>query len=63
MADQRYVTERWVSEVTGLSLSTLRNHRYLRKGIPFIKYEGGAVRYDKHDVYDFMYSHKGLPAA
>ena len=31
------IKEKMVSELTGMSLATLRNHRWLGKGIPYIK--------------------------
>jgi len=52
-----YLNEKQVAEITGLSLSTLRNHRHQRKGIPYAKY-GRAVRYDSDDVYGHMDSNK-----
>jgi predicted DNA-binding transcriptional regulator AlpA len=54
---KRYVDEKEVSRITSISLSTLRNHRYLRKGIQPIKI-GRAVRYSLEDVVAFMESHK-----
>ena len=55
--DKHYINEKRVAEITGLSLSTLRNHRHQRKGIPYIKY-GRAVRYDTVDVYAHMDGNK-----
>lgn len=53
----RYLNDFQVSEITGLAVSTLRNDRWLRRGIPYIK-KGRAVRYDIKDVMDFMESKK-----
>jgi predicted DNA-binding transcriptional regulator AlpA len=53
----RYLTEKEVSEITGIALSTLRNHRSLRKGIPYCKIFR-SIRYSASDVLSFMESHK-----
>jgi hypothetical protein len=53
----KYLNEKQVSEMTAIPLSTLRNDRFLSKGIPFIKI-GKSVRYDLYDVVDYMDSHK-----
>ncbi len=50
---KQYLTEKIVSDITGFKLPTLRNHRHLRKGIPYIK-AGRSVRYDLVDVEDWM---------
>jgi len=55
--DKIYLNERQVSKITGLALSTLRNHRFRGCGIPFHKV-GRAVRYSSTDVYRFMESHR-----
>ena len=51
---KNYLNEKQVSTITGLSLSTLRNHRHLRKGIPYLKISSHTVRYDPCDVESFM---------
>ncbi len=48
-----YIGEKHVSEITGFALATLRNHRSLRKGIPYRKV-GRTVRYLVADVIAFM---------
>ncbi|MCG6533980.1 MAG: DNA-binding protein [Syntrophales bacterium LBB04] len=53
----RYITEREVSSITGLALPTLRNHRFIRCGIPYSKL-GRAVRYKLEDVLHFCESRK-----
>jgi predicted DNA-binding transcriptional regulator AlpA len=53
----RYLSENKVKEITGIALSTLRNHRSLRKGIPYSKIFR-SVKYSRADVLDFMESHK-----
>jgi len=55
--DQRYLNEVQVSEMTGRALSTLRNERFNRCGIPYIKI-GRSVRYSLQDVIEFMESRK-----
>ena len=57
---KQYIKEEKVSEITGLKLPTLRNHRHLRKGIPYIKI-GKSVRYDTEDVYNFMEKRRIYP--
>lgn len=49
----RYVDERTAAAITGFALATLRNHRSLRKGIPYRKV-GRTVRYLVADVIAFM---------
>jgi predicted DNA-binding transcriptional regulator AlpA len=49
----RYLKEQEVSEVTGLSLSTLRNYRCAGKGPSYVKV-GASVRYNHDDVIRFM---------
>jgi predicted DNA-binding transcriptional regulator AlpA len=49
----RYLTEKQVSEVTGIAVQTLRNWRQLRRGFPYSKV-GRAVRYSTADVEEFM---------
>jgi len=55
--DYRYLNEVQVAEMTGRALSTLRNERFNRCGIPYIKI-GRSVRYSLQDVIDFMESRK-----
>ena len=38
-----------ISELTGISMSTLRSHRHLRRGLPYVKI-GNLVRYDYAEV-------------
>ena len=53
METDRWLTEKEVAVITGLALPTLRNQRYLRKGIPYAKV-GKAVRYRYADITRFM---------
>ncbi len=54
---KKYLNEHEVAEATGLSLSTLRNDRWKREKLPYIKI-GKSVRYDENDVESYMDSHK-----
>ena len=56
----RYLNENEVSFITGLSVQTLRNWRFLGKGIPFTKAER-AVRYRFDDIVSFMEARKVDP--
>lgn len=49
----RYITERDVAAMTGLSTKCLQSWRFARKGIPFVKL-GSAVRYSVADVVKFI---------
>lgn len=53
----RYVDEKEVKRITGFALSTLRNDRHRRQGIPYVK-RGRAVRYLLSDVYGWMEARK-----
>jgi hypothetical protein len=56
MNDQvQYLTEIEVSHMTCRALSTLRNDRFNRRGIPYHKI-GRSVRYKMADVIRFMES-------
>ncbi len=56
----RYLNEIQVSELTGIALGTLRNHRFLDRGIPYVKI-GRSVRYALPDIINFMERHKVHP--
>lgn len=56
----QWLTERQVNELTTLSLSTLRSHRFYGKGIPYSKI-GRSVRYSLADVIAFMESKRISP--
>ena len=54
MTDQvKFVNEFEVAERTGMAVATLRNHRWLGRGIPYIKF-GRSVRYSLEAVDAFM---------
>ena len=52
---KKYVNEEIVSEIIGWKVQTLRNHRHLGKGIPYLKC-GRSVRYDLDDVHGYIQS-------
>jgi len=53
----QYLNEKQVATITGRALSTLRNERFLGKGMPYIKI-GKSVRYKYDDIIEFMESRK-----
>lgn len=53
----QYLTEKQVKEITGIALSTLRNHRFKRKGIQYLRY-GRKILYDRTDVESYLSNHK-----
>jgi hypothetical protein len=56
MEQVQYITESEVAALTRMAVSSLRNNRYLRRGIPYSKI-GRSVRYKLADVVDFMERH------
>ena len=52
-----YVDEREVKRITKRALPTLRNDRFNKRGIPYVKL-GRSVRYRLADVLEFMESRK-----
>lgn len=57
MEAKRYLKEKQVAELTGRALSTLRNERALRRGIPYSKI-GKSIFYCYDDVIAFMDRHR-----
>jgi len=55
--NHQYLNEKEVAKITRLSLATLRNDRFLSRGIPYVKI-GRSVRYSLEDVIQYMESHK-----
>lgn len=51
-----FLNEAEVSAITGRALATLRNDRFLRRGIPYLKIAERSVRYKTSDVMIFMQS-------
>jgi hypothetical protein len=49
-----YLNEHEVSALTGRSVFTLRNDRFLRRGIPYLIVAKRSIRYRTSDVLQFM---------
>ncbi len=56
----RYLKEKEVSDMIGRSVKTLRNDRFMRKGLPYVK-NGRSVRYKVEDVVTYMEDRKVQP--
>ena len=56
----KYLNEKEVSNLTGLALPTLRNHRSKGCGLPYIKI-GKTVRYSFQDIIEYFEGHKINP--
>lgn len=56
----KWLSERDVAAMTGISLSTLRKHRHFMMGIPYSKV-GRSVRYEEAEVVAFMRSKRIEP--
>lgn len=54
----RWLTEREVSKLTGISASTLQKQRFRGKGIPYSKVGAKSVRYSFQDVVAYMDTQK-----
>lgn len=53
-----YLNEIEVAALTGLAVSTLRNSRHLRRGIPYHVVGQRSIRYRLTDVMSFMESQR-----
>lgn len=53
-----YLNEQEASALTGRAVSTLRNERHLRRGLPYLKVGKRTVRYRLVDVTAFMESRR-----
>ncbi len=58
LLEKKYLNEREVAAITGRAVSTLRNERFLRKGLPYLKVSKRSVRYLTTDVVAFMEKRK-----
>lgn len=56
-SDRMYISEKKVSEITGIALSTLRNSRFHRTGMNYYKI-GRSCKYRYDEVIDFMEKRK-----
>ena len=59
---KRLVTEKEVSVMTEIPVMTLRSHRHLRRGLPFVRI-GNLVRYDLVEVEQFLDEKSIRPAS
>jgi len=49
-----FLNEFELAAITGRAVSTLRNERFMRKGLPYLKVGGRSIRYKSEDVIAFM---------
>lgn len=49
-----FLNEFEVAAITGRAVSTLRNDRHLRRGLPYLKVSARSIRYRTPDVMNFM---------
>jgi len=54
LLEKKYLNEKEVAAITGRAVSTLRNERFMRKGLPYLKVSGRTIRYKTEDVIAFM---------
>jgi hypothetical protein len=54
LLEKKYLNEKEVAAITGRAVSTLRNERFMRKGIPYLKVSAKSIRYLNEDVIKFM---------
>ena len=54
LINKLFLNEFEVSAITGRAVSTLRNDRFLRRGIPYLKVSKRSIRYRTPDVMNFM---------
>jgi predicted DNA-binding transcriptional regulator AlpA len=54
LLEKKYLNEKEVATITGRAISTLRNERFMRKGLPYLKIGGRSIRYKSEDVIAFM---------
>ena len=53
-----YLNEFEAAALTGRSVCTLRNERFLRRGLPYCKISARSIRYKLTDVIAFMESRR-----
>jgi len=58
--EKEFMNEYEAAEWTGFPVQTLRNNRWLGKGLPYIKF-GRTVRYSRQDVLNFLKKHEIQP--
>jgi len=57
MSEKKWINEKEVEVMTGRKLQTLRNDRFLKRGIPYTKMKK-SIRYSTEDVIQFMESRR-----
>ncbi|MBU1568804.1 MAG: helix-turn-helix domain-containing protein [Proteobacteria bacterium] len=60
MNTPQWLNEKEVSRITGRAEQTLRNDRFIQRGIPYSKI-GRSVRYRLDDVVDHMEKNRVIP--
>jgi predicted DNA-binding transcriptional regulator AlpA len=58
LLEKPFLNEKEVSQITGRAISTLRNERFMRKGLPYYKVGGRSVRYATKEVMSSMTSRR-----
>ncbi len=58
LLNKPYLNELEVAAITGRAVSTLRNERFTRKGLPYLKIGGRSIRYKTDDVISYMEGRK-----
>ena len=56
MNTNQYLTEKQVASITGISIATLQNQRYMRSGMKYHKI-GRSVRYSLEEIHRYMQAH------
>jgi hypothetical protein len=54
LLEKTYLNEKEVAQVIGRAISTLRNERFLRKGLPYLRVGARSIRYKSKDVIAYM---------
>jgi hypothetical protein len=60
ISPQKLLTEKEVANLCSVSVSTLRNDRWLGKGMPYVKI-GKSVRYDIDSIFAYLEQNKIEP--
>ena len=58
LLEKTYLNEKEVAAITGRAISTLRNERFMRKGLPYLKVGRRSIRYKTQDVISYMESRR-----
>jgi len=56
--DEVYLTIQEVSEMTGMSISTLRSYQQQGIGPPYYKFTPKMIKYKEHEVREWFDKHK-----